>query len=115
MWIVRKTWTPFFSKSTTNDIPLPFLGGLCEYKVAPVVLDDRPLGAKDVLLLNEQGLHGAAPDNANQNSFPSKSLQIRPLNEVLHTKRVLRWSSDLRAMTELYNLFPKFCKSLLVG
>jgi hypothetical protein len=42
----------FFSKSTTNDIPLPFLWVLCEYRVAPVVLDDPPPGAKDALTLN---------------------------------------------------------------
>ena len=41
-----------FSKSTTNDIPHPFLVVLCEYKVAPVVGDDPPLDAKDVLFLN---------------------------------------------------------------
>jgi hypothetical protein len=51
---VKTTGIPaiFFSKSTTNDIPLPFLLAPCEYKAAPVVLDDPPPGAKDVLILN---------------------------------------------------------------
>jgi hypothetical protein len=42
----------FFSKSTTNDISLPFLLVLCECKVVPVVLDDPLPGVKDVLILN---------------------------------------------------------------
>lgn len=44
--------TVFFNKLTTIGIPLHFLLVLCEYKGAPVVLDDPPLGAKDVLILN---------------------------------------------------------------
>jgi hypothetical protein len=42
----------FFSKSTTNGTPLPFLLELYEYKVVPAVLDDPPPDAKDVLTLN---------------------------------------------------------------
>jgi hypothetical protein len=44
--------TIFFSKSTTNDIPLPFLLVLGEYKAVPLVLDDPPPVAKDVLILD---------------------------------------------------------------
>ena len=46
------TYRLFFSKLTTNDIPLHFLMVLCEYKAAPVVLDDPPPSATDVLILN---------------------------------------------------------------
>jgi hypothetical protein len=47
---ILRDWV--FSKLAINDTLLHFLLVLCEYKVAPVVLGDPPLGAKDVLILN---------------------------------------------------------------
>ena len=47
-----QNYSRFFSKSTINDIPRLFLLVLCESKSTLVDVDDRPLVAKDALILN---------------------------------------------------------------